>query len=160
MRRGVVVAGLVAQLCLFGQVNVSMAAPQASLEASPDGTLRVVGDGWRPGDQLALIFGQHRFEAFVDSAGGFEVTTGLPQLQGALAVHHVARMEATTFTTPQVHPLAVWFAQSLLLGCTYAGVLVSLAVGFFAVARQVLKRRYAARHDNWPRGLARPAERP
>lgn len=154
MRRSVLIAGLVAQLALLGTVPVALAAPQASLEANPDGTLRVVGDGWRPGDQLALISGQNRFEAFVDSAGGFEVATGLPRLHGTLAVRLVARMEATTFTAAPAHPLAVWFAQSLLMGSTYAGILLCIAI-----IASYLGRRYAARHDSWPRGLARPAQR-
>lgn len=143
------------QLGLLAHAQVTLAAPQASVEPGANGMVRVVGNGWRPGDQLALTLGQNHYDAFVDSAGGFDVATGLPRLQGALAVHHVARMEATTITSPPASPLAIWFAQSVLMGAAYVGALACLGL----VARQVLRRRYAARHDSWPRDLARPAQR-
>ena len=149
------IKSLAALLGFMSLVPSALAAPQASFEAGADGRVRLVGDGWRPGDQLAFTLGRDRFEAFVDSAGGFEVATGLASFKGPMAVRHLGRMEAMLPAAARPHPLALWLAQAFLTGAAYAGVLVLVAFGAHLVGR----RRYAARHDSWPRGLARPARR-
>ena len=68
---------------------MALAAPDMSVQPAPDGTLLVVGNGWRPQHQLVVSLGHDRFRAFTDSTGSFEISTGLDSYLGAIAVHHL-----------------------------------------------------------------------
>jgi len=108
----------------LGTASMALAAPLVSLEAAPDGTLVLVGSGWRADQHVIVTVGSASFPARTDSVGDFEVPTGLVPNGGAqvlLAVHRptAPRVIAATARSTQAdvpHPLAVLFAQSLMTG--------------------------------------------
>jgi hypothetical protein len=116
-----VLAGVLLLCALNGTFGVAEAAPEMWLTHAQDGTLVVVGDGWRAGQVLVISLGGARFPAFVDSAGGFEVATGVVSYQGALAVADpraaaLAQQASARSEAPSPSPLAVAFAQNLAAG--------------------------------------------
>ena len=136
-------------VALFGATNVALAEPRVSLEPAPDGTLILVGSGWRAGQQMVVSIGPDFFPALADAVGEFELPTGLVSTGGPpepLAVH---RTDAQT--TPAAvarplqpdtpHALAVLFAQALLSGAAFLGIsaagigLMSLGVRFVHARR-------------------------
>jgi hypothetical protein len=126
-----------------GAPAVALAAPEVSLQAAADGTLKVIGNGWRPGQQLVISVGGDEFAARADSAGDFEIATGLASYQGDVAVH---RPELRPQTSPRSaslaepyvpNPLAVLFAQSVAIGT----VLTLIAGGLTSVALAARSRR-------------------
>ena len=127
----------------------ALAAPEVSLDPAPDGTLTVVGNGWRPGQHLVVNLGRASFAALADSTGSFEVSTGLVSYQGPLAVHRPptssrapARLgPAEDSLAP--NPLAVLFAQSLVRGVGLVALLGGVLGLGTAVARSIRRRLQA-----------------
>jgi hypothetical protein len=107
---------------LGGPASDVFASPEASLDTAADGTVIIVGSGWRPGDELVVGLGNDRFMAYTDSSGAFELQTGLATYEGLLSVHHadassIAQIApASPQAASQPNPLAVLFAQSLAQG--------------------------------------------
>ena len=131
MRRGVLWVGI----ALFGIIaapwNVALAAPEVGVAHAPDGTLLVVGSGWRPNQQLVVNVGVDRFPAYVDSAGEFEVSTGLATKPADVSVHRPQHSEmsfAALEAPAQANPLAILFAQSLASGVAVL-LLCAVALG-------------------------------
>ena len=140
MRRGVsVLTLLVLGMCCPG---LALAAPEVSLDPAPDGTLTVVGNGWRPGQRLVVSLGPCSFPAMADSTGSFEVPTGLASFHGPVAVHRqrVGTLAMVRLGPPdepgRPNPLAVLFVQDVL-----SGIAVSLLVGSAAALAVAVSRR-------------------
>jgi len=137
---------LVLFVSTVGDRSQALAAPEVSLDPAPDGTLTVVGNGWRPGQHLVVNLGRASFPALADSTGSFEVSTGLVSYQGPLAVHRPASSSLASARLgpaedPVVpNPLAVLFAQSLVSGIGLAGVLGGVVGLAMAVARSIRSR--------------------
>jgi hypothetical protein len=149
----------VAVVALLWTSTPAWAEPQISLDPAPDGTLVLVGSGWRPGQHMVVSVGQRDFPALADSVGEFEVPTGLVSSGGPPAVLAIHRPEAQVAMAPASqaqtqaqaqaltqaavpHPLAVLFAQSLMTGSAFlalsaAGVsLVALAARYVHCKRR------------------------
>ena len=132
---------------LHGLPVPALAAPDVSLQAAADGTLSVIGTGWRPGQRLVVSLGPDSFPARADSTGSFEVTTGLASYQGQLAVHRPDPRPAAPARSAAPgdayvpDPLAVLFTQSMAIGAA----LSTLAAGGLAIltraARSLRPRR-------------------
>ena len=129
-----------------GVPRVALAAPEVSLEAAADGTLSVIGNGWRPGQQLVVSLGTDTFAARTDSAGDFEVATGLASYQGQVTIHHPdARLLRTQQPGPAAeryvpYALAVLFAQSVAIGVAVSA-LAAGSIGLLALAARSLRLR-------------------
>jgi hypothetical protein len=107
----------------------ALAAPQASFEFAPDGTLVLVGNGWRPAQELVIRLGSGRFVAYTDSSGEFEVPTGLATYMGPLSIHRQELNPAIASPVmDQPHPFAVLFAQSLAQGSALLAVCAAVAL--------------------------------
>src|ERR687885_2277761 len=134
VRRGVVMV-MVVVTALHGMPTAALAAPEVTLKAAADGTLSVVGNGWRPGQRLVVSVGADNFPARADSTGSFEVVTGLASYEGQVAVHRpdprssVAAQSAALGDTYVPDPLAVLFTQSMAIGVA----LSTLAAGGLAI---------------------------
>jgi hypothetical protein len=144
--RGLNVLVLVAALALVTPASAATAASEVELTHAADGTLVVLGSGWRPSRQLVVSLGQEHFTADVDETGDFEIPTGLAGLNGDLAVHHAALASATIGEAPvSPSPLAVLFARSLVEGALVLvalfGVVVLGAYGIRAVREVGYPRR-------------------
>jgi hypothetical protein len=150
MRRGVLLGWLLL-VSLMGTASSALAEAEVALSPAGDGTLLLVGSGWRPGQQLAVSLDDDVFPALADSAGGFEVRTGVPAGGTApprLTVRRLdtsapafARLLPTSEPPPTPHPLAILFAESLAMGAILfalsAGGLGALTVALrSAIARQ------------------------
>ncbi len=132
-QRGIYLAWLVS-VALLGTTSTALAEPRVSLDPAPDGSLVLVGSGWRPGQRMMVSVGRDQFPVLADSVGDFEVPTGLAATGGPpepLAVHGpyprispamINQMRQTD--TP--NPFAVLFAQTLMTG---ASVLCLSAAG-------------------------------
>ncbi len=124
----------------------ALAAPEVSLGPAPDGTLTVVGNGWRPGQHLVVNLGRASFTALADSTGSFEVSTGLVSYQGPLAVHRPATSSLASARLgpaedPVVpNPLAVLFVQSLVRGVGLVALLGGVVGLGMGVARAIRSR--------------------
>jgi hypothetical protein len=128
----------------------ALAQPEVSLAPAADGSLVVVGNGWRPGQRLAVSVGQDVYPIFADSAGGFEVATGQAgPIDQPLRVHRLdiaapamARLQYAlefppdTAPTSAPNPLAVVFAESVLSGAGWGG-LVFAGLGAIALVRRL-----------------------
>jgi hypothetical protein len=146
--RGICVAWL-ALAAIFGTAGIALAEPTVSLDPAPDGTLILVGSGWRPGQSLVVSVGRDMFPALTDTVGEFEVQTGLVSTGGPpvpLAVHRpdAPIIQATLVQRSQPdtpHPLAILFAQNLLTGTIFLG-LSAAGIGIVSLgARYVRARR-------------------
>ena len=107
------------------------------MQHASNGSVVVVGNGFRPDSELVVGIGEANFPAYVDSAGAFEVNTGVVEFHGDLAIHR--QQPALAFarlpdTSP--HPLAVAFAQGLTSGLE----VVALSAGSLALAWLALRR--------------------
>jgi hypothetical protein len=126
---------LVVVTALHGMPAAALAAPEVALKAAADGTLSVIGTGWRPGQRLVVSVGADNFPARADSTGSFEVMTGLASSEGRVAVHRpdprstVAARSAALGEAYVPDPLAVLFTQSMAIGA----VLSTLAAGGLAI---------------------------
>jgi len=143
MRRGALCLGLVLLLAVAGPSSCALAAPDVTLRHASDGAAVVLGSGWRPGQQLVVSLGQDRFTAYVDSGGGFEVTTSVIGYKGAVGIHR-PDPQVMTFATlglSESPPLAVLFAQSLAYGMALLALSVSAILAGWIAARPLRKRR-------------------
>jgi hypothetical protein len=140
---------LVMLMAIVLSPGLALAAPEVSVDLSPDGTFTVVGNGWRPGQRLVVSLGRTSFAAWADSTGSFEVPTGLVSYQGPLEVH---RPDQTALTMGRFgpaerpglpNPLAVLFAQGLVSGVELAALLGGLVGLGIAVARSIRTRGQA-----------------
>jgi hypothetical protein len=129
VRRGVLAFWFGLLSVVGASATPALAAPQASFDFAPDGTLVVVGNGWRPAQVLVIRLGSGRFVAYTDSSGEFEVPTGLATYMGPLSIH---RQElASSIASPasdQLHPFAVLFAQSLVQGSALLAICAAVAL--------------------------------
>ena len=138
MRR-VVLLGCLVLVSLWETAGSAVAEADVALSAAADGTLVLVGNGWRPGQQLALSLDHDVFPALADSAGGFEVRTAVPPGVTPPPRLMVRRLDPSTPAfarllpagepLPTPHPLAILFAQSLAMGA----VLFTLSAGGLGV---------------------------
>jgi hypothetical protein len=113
------VAALVALLVVvWVTAGSALAQPQVNVVVGTDGNLVLVGAGYRPGQKLALGVGQEVYPAFVDSAGEFEVPTGMSgSTSMPVAVHHIDTLAPAMIelAEPAPSPLAIAFAEDVLL---------------------------------------------
>ena len=105
-------------VALLAPSSPALATSDIHLAHAADGTLVVVGSGWRRGQELVVSLGAQRFTVRADGSGEFELTTGLATFQGELAVHHadapaVAFAALPTAGFAQVSPLAVDLVRSV-----------------------------------------------
>jgi hypothetical protein len=129
-KRRIVVGLWLVAVALLWTTSVALAEPQVSLDAAPDGSLILVGRGWRPTQRMMISVGRDQFPVQADSVGDFEVPTGLAATGGPpepLAVHRpysriTPAMLAVMRQTDTPHPFAVLFAQALLSGMALAGL--------------------------------------
>jgi hypothetical protein len=150
---GIVLVGWAVLVALLGTTSVALAEPQISLDPSPDGSLVLVGRGWRPAQRMMVSVGRDEFQVQADSVGDFEVPTGLAASGGPpepLAVHRpyqqvTPAMLVLMRPADAPHPFAVLFAQAFLTGTALAGVGV-VGLGFVLLAARVLQIRRRTRH--------------
>jgi hypothetical protein len=129
-------------LAASNHATVALAASDVAVGHATDGSVVVVGSGFRPESELIVGLGETYFPAYVDSAGAFEVNTGLLGFTGDLGVHHSARsMAILPLANAAPHPLAVLFAHGLLDGLTVFAIGGVLALGW-ALVRNLAPRRY------------------
>ena len=133
-------------VALLGTTSPARAEPQVSLDNAADGTMVLVGSGWRPGQRMVVSVGRDQFAAVADSVGDFEVATGLVATGAPeqLAVHEPAQ-SAPLFVgqAPQADPsstLAVLLAQSLMNG-TVCLALSAGSLGLVALAMRSMNAR-------------------
>jgi len=147
---GIVLVWWAVLVALLGTTSVALAEPQISLDPSPDGSLVLVGRGWRPAQRMMVSVGRDQFPVQADSVGDFEVPTGLAATGGPsepLGVHrpypqiYPAAILAQQAGVP--HPFAVLFAQALLTGIAFAGLGVAGIGGTLLAVRYVRTRRGA-----------------
>jgi hypothetical protein len=128
--RGLIATCIVLLAMFVGPATGAFAAADVRLQRAVDGTLLVVGSGWRPGDKLEVSLGKEQFTTYVDHAGDFEVATGLATYQGDLSVHHPS---ATVLPAPGgPNPMAVLFVHGIAEGSAFLGALIgvgALALG-------------------------------
>lgn len=136
---------------LLGTTSVALAEPRVSLDPASDGSLILVGRGWRPGQRMMVSVGHDQFPVQADSVGDFEVPTGLAATGGPpepLGVHRpYPRIYPAVIRAQQAglpHPFAVLFAQTLLTGIAFAGV-GAAGAGFTLLAVRFVRTRRAAR---------------
>ena len=129
-------------LALLLPANAAWAASTVDLKHASDGTLLVVGEGWRPG-ALVVTLGQDRFTAQVDSAGDFEVATGLTLGRGPLALHHVQGTEMPMLALESSpSPLSVALVEGLADGLRDFLTSGLVATVLIATRQLIKKRRY------------------
>jgi hypothetical protein len=145
------IAVMLALLCAAG---TALAQPEVSLEPAPDGTLLLVGNGWRSGQRLVVLVGHDLYPAIADSAGGFEVRTGQPLSNAANAEVSVRREDSSAlgFVPLRVapppdapHPFAVLFAQSLMMGTIFLTLSAGGVGALLLTARTIHSRRHIHR---------------
>jgi hypothetical protein len=119
--------------------NPAWAASEVELRHASDGTLVVVGSGWHHG-ALLVSLGNAQFTAYADTAGDFEVATGLAQYHGEVSVQHV---DAPRVVSPSVgpSPLGVLIAQSVVEGV--ALLFVASVLGVLVTRLRYSRRRNA-----------------
>jgi len=147
-KRGIVLGFWLVLVALLGTTGVALAEPRVSLDPAPDGSLILVGRGWRPAQRMMISVGRDQFPVQADSVGDFEVATGLaaggpPE---PLAVHPpypqvTPAMLAVMRQTDTPHSFAVLFAQTLLTGTASVG----LGLGFMALAARIVHTRRGSR---------------
>jgi hypothetical protein len=150
---GIVLVGWAVLVALLGTTSVALAEPQISLDPSPDGSLVLVGRGWRPAQRMMVSVGRDEFQVQADSVGDFEVPTGLAASGGPpepLAVHRpyqqvTPAMLVLMRPADAPHPFAVLFAQAFLTGTAFAGVGV-VGLGFVLLGARVVQIRRRTRH--------------
>jgi hypothetical protein len=151
-KRGIFLTWWLLLAALLGTTSVALAEPRVSLDPAPDGSLILVGRGWRPAQRMMVSVGRDQFPVQADSVGDFEVPTGLAATGGPpeqLAVHQpypqiTPAMLAVMRPTNAPHPFAVLFAQTLLTGAASVG-LGAAGLGFLALAAHILRIRRGTR---------------
>jgi hypothetical protein len=148
LRRGVFLVWLLL-VALAGFTSVAHAEPHVSLEPALDGTFVLVGRGWRPAARLVLSVGRDVFPAEADSAGEFEVQTGLPVTAGPFGPVSIRRQEPTSLAFARLaapadpelpHPFAVLFARSLAMGAGWLALSAG-GLGLAMLAARPLRSR-------------------
>jgi hypothetical protein len=150
---GIVLVWWTVLVALLGTTSVALAEPQISLDPSPDGSLVLVGRGWRPAQRMMVSVGRDEFQVQADSVGDFEVPTGLAASGGPpepLAVHRPYQQVTPAMLmlmrpADAPHPFAVLFAQAFVTGTAFAGVGV-VGLGFALLAARVVQIRRGTRH--------------
>jgi hypothetical protein len=136
-------------VALLGAVGSALAQAEVSLEPAPDGTLVLVGNGWRPGQRLVVTVGHDVYPAMADSAGGFELRTG-QAATGAAPLLSVRRQEVSTLALAalgadprrdQPHPFAVLFAESLAMGAALFALTAGGISAVVVAGRTIHSRR-------------------
>jgi hypothetical protein len=137
-------------VAILGTSRLALAEPQIALTPAADGTLTLVGSGWRPGQRMVVSVGPDAFPALADSVGDFEIQTGLASTGGPLAQMAVHRQDAPmTLAAPgrspspqsdSPHPFAVLFAHSLMTGATFLG-LSAAGLGLAWLAARVVRAK-------------------
>jgi hypothetical protein len=148
-----VLLGCVLIAVLFGTASVALAMPVVSLDPAPDGTLRLVGSGWRSGQGMVVGVGSDAFPIVADDNGSFEIPTALPSTTAPLPALSVRARSSASLAISRLglasetvapNAWAVLFAQSLATG---AGLLALSAgsLGLLSlVARRFRSKRPAA----------------
>jgi hypothetical protein len=135
---------------LFGAAGPALAQADVSLVPAPDGTLVLVGDGWRPGQRLVVTVGHDVYPAMADSAGGFELRTGQAATGAAPPLLTVRRQELSTLAfaalgadprRDQPHPFAILFAQSLAMGAALFALTAGGISALVLTGRTIHSRR-------------------
>jgi hypothetical protein len=113
---------------VLGPTGVAFAAAGVTLDPKPDGTLMLVGSGWRPGQELVVSLGTDAFPAVADASGSFEIPTGLLVKNGPPLSITVRRADPSSLAfanlgpPPAVdvpNPFALLFAESLAMGAQF-----------------------------------------
>ena len=137
--------GCVLIAVLLGSAGVALAAPVVSLDASPDGTLRLIGSGWRSGQGMVVSVGSDAFPIVADDNGSFEILTALPSTTAPLPALSVRAQSSASrafsrlgLASETVAPSAwaVLFAQSLAAG----GAWLTLSAGGLGVLSLAVRR--------------------
>jgi hypothetical protein len=146
--RGIFLTALLV-VALLGSAGTALAQAEVSLQPATDGTLILVGNGWRPGQRLAVTVGHDVYPAMADSAGGFEVRTGQAATGSTEPTLSVRRQTTSTFAfaalsagppRDEPHPFAVLFAQSLAMG-TALFALSAGGIGVLLVTARTIQSR-------------------
>lgn len=136
--------GALAAVSVLATAEVAFAASGVSLDPKPDGTLSLVGNGWRPGQELVVSLGTDEFPAVADSSGSFEIPTGLLVKGGPPLSITVRRVDPRSLAfghlgpPPELdgpNPFALLFAQSLASGAQ----LFALTAGGLTVLRVAVR---------------------
>jgi hypothetical protein len=138
-------------LAAYLPATQALAQPTVSVEPAPDGTLTLVGDGWRPGQELVVTVGPHAFAAQADLLGEFEVQTQMLSSAGPpglLSVHRpkpaeraLARLASSDLAADDgAHPYAVLFAQAMAAGAGMFALCVG-GLGLLWLALRPLRYR-------------------
>ena len=137
-------------VALLGAVGSALAQAEVSLEPATDGTLVLVGNGWRPGQRLVVTVGHDVYPAMADSAGGFELRTGQAATGAAPPLLTVRRQELSTLAFAalgadprhdQPHPFAVLFAESLAMGAALFALTAGGISAVVVAGRTIHSRR-------------------
>lgn len=119
----------------------AFAAQQTSVEPGTDGTLIVIGSGWRPTEMLVVRLGTDQFVAYTDSSGSFELTTGLYSYEGALVVRRADPSMLATQVAARPSPLAVFFAESVAHGAALLAICLALLGALSMTTRALAGKR-------------------
>jgi hypothetical protein len=123
--RWAVLVGVLAATTFLGTADLALAAAAVSLDPRPDGTLVLVGSGWRPGQELVISLGTDAFPALADATGSFEIPTGLLVTSGPPLSITIRHPDASSLAFAHLgppadpgssNPFAVLFAESLAMG--------------------------------------------
>jgi hypothetical protein len=114
--------------------STALAASEVEIRHAADGTLVVVGSGWRHG-ALQVSLGADRFTAYADATGDFEVETGLASYSGDLAVHHLTLVHVEPMALSP-SPLGALLAQTVAQGCALLAVAATTALLIRKIARR------------------------
>jgi hypothetical protein len=137
-------------IALFGAAGTALAQAEVSLEPASDGTLVLVGNGWRPGQRLVVTVGHDVYPAMADSAGGFELRTGQAVTGTAPPLLSVRRHNVSTLAfaalgadarRDQPHPFAVLFAESLAMGAALFALAAGGISALVVTGRTIQSRR-------------------
>jgi hypothetical protein len=144
------VLGVLAWLLASAGASVVWAEPDVSMSGAADGTVLLVGSGWKPGQQLIVSVGREIFPTQADTAGSFEIHTTLPfdatsgaalsvrPFAGSLSFAALPPAPIAPAAPPAPHPLAVLFAQSIADGATWLGA-CCLALAAAAASARLLR---------------------
>jgi hypothetical protein len=150
-----VLVGVLAATTFLGTADLALAAAAVSLDPRPDGTLVLVGSGWRPGQELVISLGTDAFPALADATGSFEIPTGLLVTSGpplsitirhpdasSLAFTHLSPAPEQSLDSP--NPFAVLFAESLAMGAK-AFAFTAAGLSLTALGTRAIRARGRAR---------------
>lgn len=145
-----------AVLAALGIVDPALAAAGVTLDPKPDGTLALVGSGWRPGQELVISLGTDAYPVLADSTGSFEVPTGLLVTSGPPLSITIRHPDASSLAfahpgPPPEHeqnvdgpnPFAVLFAEGLATGAKVFAVSAG-GLGLTALAARAVRARARA----------------